>query len=78
EPLFEAADLCSVLPEYRGEWKIYFLTVPSTENELRDLQALASYLDGPNAQYVLGSYSVTVDCNKRNNVSAATLLGLFQ
>ncbi|RLB70432.1 MAG: hypothetical protein DRH04_03610 [Deltaproteobacteria bacterium] len=77
-PLFEAADLCSVLPEYRGEWKIYFLTVPATENELRDLQALASYLDGPNAQYVLGSYSVMVDCNKRNNVSAATLLGLFQ
>ncbi len=64
--LYEHADPCSALSDYQGEWKVYFLTVPASE-DFQDLADLESYFDNPDAKYTIGSYTVTVDCRQRKS-----------
>ena len=69
--LLDKTDICSAVPEYQGEWKIYFLTVPGNKG-LDDPDNLAAYLSQDDAQYTFGSYSIHVDCKSRVRKSSAS------
>lgn len=78
--LLNETDICSVVPEYQGEWKIYFLTVPGNQG-LDNPDNLAAYLSQENSQYTFGSYSVHVDCQSRVQASSnisSLFMGLAQ
>ena len=59
------ADLCTVLqevPELKGAWGVYILTVPSVVAEFLTLYDIVTYLNDGGC-YSFGSYSVIVDCH---------------
>lgn len=78
--LLDDTDICSAVPEYQGEWKIYFLTVPGNKG-LDNPTKLAAYLSQEDAQYTFGSYGIHVDCQSRVHRSSnitSIFMGLSQ
>ncbi len=72
-------NLCAALeelPEFKGEWEVVFLTVPSTVEEFQTLNDIVDYMNN-GGTYHLGNYSVMLDCQARSN-NPLSIFGVFQ